>query len=182
MTSVRVWTLESNYNTETVKRLANKFTTDSQLGNLSIQIVSQKAFLKRKRKGKILSNPLRRATQSYLKKNNYVILFTDQDRPMSIHQQRQKTDSLINQIEQVASDRSFNGKVFHTRAVDELEAQLRRVTVAISDPKRAARIDYAEAKFRKLCASRGLDWDAMTELDRENFVDDLIHEDRECNT
>ena len=46
---------------------------------------------------------------------------------------------------------------------------------------RAARMDYAEAQFRQLCTSRGLDWDTMTEAERENFVDDLIHEDRECN-
>ena len=35
--------------------------------------------------------------------------------------------------------------------------------------------------LRQLCTDRGLDWDAMTEAERENFVDDLIHEDRECN-
>ena len=41
-------------------------------------------------------------------------------------------------------------------------------------------MDYAEAQLRKLCASRDLDWDAMNEEERERFVDDLIHEDREC--
>ncbi len=50
-----------------------------------------------------------------------------------------------------------------------------------AETSRAERMDYAEAQFRKLCASRGLDWDMMTEAERENFVDDLIHEDRECN-
>lgn len=50
-----------------------------------------------------------------------------------------------------------------------------------SDVSRAERMDYAEAQLRNLCASRELDWDAMTEAERENFVDDLIHEDRECN-
>ncbi len=48
------------------------------------------------------------------------------------------------------------------------------------DPKQAALMDYAEAQLRKLCVSRGLDWDAMNEEERERFVDDLIHEDREC--
>lgn len=46
---------------------------------------------------------------------------------------------------------------------------------------REARIDRAEAQFRQLCTDRGLDWDVMTEAERENFVDDLIHEDRECD-
>lgn len=50
-----------------------------------------------------------------------------------------------------------------------------------AEANQAARMDYAEAQFRKLCASRGLNWDTMPEVERENFVDDLIHEDRECN-
>lgn len=34
--------------------------------------------------------------------------------------------------------------------------------------------------MRRLCAERGLNWDAMTEEERESFVDDLIHEYRTC--
>ena len=44
-----------------------------------------------------------------------------------------------------------------------------------------ARMAAAEAQFRQLCADRGLNWDTMTESERENFVDDLVHEDRECS-
>ena len=65
--------------------------------------------------------------------------------------------------------------------VEALEERLWRARLRIEDPERAARMDSAEARFRELCASRGLDWDAMTETDREQFVDDLIHEDRECS-
>ena len=36
-------------------------------------------------------------------------------------------------------------------------------------------------RFDSLCQSRGLDWDAMTEVEREDFIDGLIHEDRECS-
>ncbi len=60
----------------------------------------------------------------------------------------------------------------------------REVLLALAEQaevNRTARMDYAEAQFRKLCASRGLNWDTMTEAKRENFVNDLIHEDRECN-
>ena len=60
----------------------------------------------------------------------------------------------------------------------------REVLLALAEQaevNRTARMDYAEAQFRKLCASRELNWDTMTEAERENFVDDLIHEDRECN-
>ena len=44
-----------------------------------------------------------------------------------------------------------------------------------------ARMAAAEAQFRQICAARGLNWDTMTEAERENFVDDLVHEDRECS-
>ena len=49
-----------------------------------------------------------------------------------------------------------------------------------TEDSQAELMDYAEAQLRDLCASRKLDWDAMTEADRENFVNDLIHEDRKC--
>ena len=59
----------------------------------------------------------------------------------------------------------------------ELKARLQTV----ADANRAALMTYGEEQARQLCASRGLDWDAMTEVEREDFVDDLIHEDRECS-
>jgi hypothetical protein len=39
------------------------------------------------------------------------------------------------------------------------------------------RMAYAESQLRQLCAERGLDWDAMSEEEREIFIDDLLHED-----
>lgn len=33
-----------------------------------------------------------------------------------------------------------------------------------------------ERDMRKLAAERGLNWDAMSEAEREAFVDDLLHE------
>ena len=43
------------------------------------------------------------------------------------------------------------------------------------------RMKYAESQVQQLCASRGLNWDTMTEEEREDFIDRLVHEDRECN-
>ncbi len=40
---------------------------------------------------------------------------------------------------------------------------------------------YAEGQLRRACAERGLDWDKMSEDQRETFVDDLVHEDRSCS-
>jgi len=38
-----------------------------------------------------------------------------------------------------------------------------------------------EHQMRRLCAERGLNWDSMTEEEREALVDDLIHEYRACD-
>jgi hypothetical protein len=45
---------------------------------------------------------------------------------------------------------------------------------------RADRMKYAEEQLRRQSAKRGLDWDDMSEEEREAFSDDLIHEDRSC--
>lgn len=36
--------------------------------------------------------------------------------------------------------------------------------------------NFAEQRLRTLAAERGLDWDTLSEAEREAFVDDLIHE------
>lgn len=46
--------------------------------------------------------------------------------------------------------------------------------------QRKARLEYAEEQLRQLCSQRGLNWDAMSEEEREVFIDDLVHEDRQC--
>jgi hypothetical protein len=40
---------------------------------------------------------------------------------------------------------------------------------------------YGEERVRIAVAQRGQNWDTMTEDEREVFIDDLIHEDRQCN-
>jgi len=49
-----------------------------------------------------------------------------------------------------------------------------------SQARREPRMDFAEEQLRRLCAERGLDWNAMTDEEREAFVDDLMHEDWSC--
>jgi hypothetical protein len=49
-----------------------------------------------------------------------------------------------------------------------------------SEGRRNTRMAYAEEQLRQLCARRGLNWDSMTEEQREALADDLIHEDRSC--
>src|ERR1017187_6899450 len=40
--------------------------------------------------------------------------------------------------------------------------------------QRAKRQQFAEGQLRQLCAARGLDWDGLSEAQREAFIDDLI--------
>ena len=42
---------------------------------------------------------------------------------------------------------------------------------------RAARLDFAEAQLRQLATSRGLTWDALTEDERQSFLESVIQED-----
>ncbi len=37
-------------------------------------------------------------------------------------------------------------------------------------------LDRGEQRMRQLSAERGLDWDSLSEDDRESLVDDLLHE------
>ena len=44
MPTIRIWTLESDYDAKAVKCLANKLVAHLQLGNLSIQASGKKAI------------------------------------------------------------------------------------------------------------------------------------------
>jgi hypothetical protein len=46
--------------------------------------------------------------------------------------------------------------------------------------QRKQRIEYSQEQLRRVSTERGLDWDKMSDAEREAFVDDLIHEDRPC--
>ena len=179
MSNVRIWTLESDYSAKIVKSLVDKLETPLQSGALSIRVSGKRALPKRDREGKPLRNALRTATQHCLKRGDCIIFVINKDRRTSIRRPQRKTP-LVKQVEQFVNDRRFSGKVFLAPSIQGLEASLRRVLPAIAETNQAALMDYAEAQLRKLSASRKLDWDAMTELERERFVDDLIHEDREC--
>jgi len=49
-------------------------------------------------------------------------------------------------------------------------------------PAWAALSAEGAAGARAAAAQRGRNWDAMTEQQREDFIDDLVHEDRACST
>jgi len=37
-------------------------------------------------------------------------------------------------------------------------------------------VDYGDQRIRALCEERGLDWDSLTEGERQQLIDDLLHE------
>jgi len=37
-------------------------------------------------------------------------------------------------------------------------------------------VDYGSQQIRTLCAERGLDWDGLTEDERQQLIDELLHE------
>ncbi|MFN8558778.1 MAG: hypothetical protein U0531_16050 [Dehalococcoidia bacterium] len=39
---------------------------------------------------------------------------------------------------------------------------------------------YAETQLRRIATERGLDWGVMSDGERLDMVDDMIHEDRQC--
>ena len=41
-------------------------------------------------------------------------------------------------------------------------------------------MQYAEGQLRRVSGERGLEWDKMSEDEREDFIDDLLHQDRPC--
>lgn len=43
--------------------------------------------------------------------------------------------------------------------------------------RRDERLRFGEAQLRRLGAERGLDWDRLSENQREEFVDQLLHEE-----
>ena len=51
---------------------------------------------------------------------------------------------------------------------------------AEASARREERMQFVESQIRRVCAERGLDWDKMSEDERESFINDLVHEDRPC--
>ena len=46
--------------------------------------------------------------------------------------------------------------------------------------RREERMQYAEGQLRRVSGEHGLEWDKMSEDQRQDFIDYLLHEDRPC--
>lgn len=111
MPSIRIWTLESDYDAKAVKCLANKLVAYRQLRPISIYTAGR-------RKPSI---KLREAIQNYLIQDDCVIIVIDRDGPRAHPHRLRSSSSLINQIKRIVNDPDFAGKVFLVEAIQELE-------------------------------------------------------------
>ena len=68
MPTVRIWSLELDYDAEAIKRLADELLTHLRIGNLSIKASDRNALPRRTRNRGASSNTLRKALQHYLSK------------------------------------------------------------------------------------------------------------------
>lgn len=58
-----------------------------------------------------------------------------------------------------------------------------KILFALAEGARARHdqlLNEGEVQMRRLAAERGLNWDSLDDDKRIEFVDDLIHEDRQC--
>lgn len=64
--------------------------------------------------------------------------------------------------------------------VKQLPAQQKRAVLLVlaeaAQARRDERMAYAEVQLRLRAAEHGLNWEALTEDEREAFIDDLLHE------
>ena len=117
MASIRIWTVESDYDAEALKSLADRLTTNLKLDDLSIQTVGSKAFLLSNGSDESLNGELKKAIRYYLGQDDYVIFLADSKGSVSARPCPQKAGALIEQIKQVVVDPDFAGKVFFALGV-----------------------------------------------------------------
>ncbi len=156
MASVRIWTLESDYDAKAVRSLAEKLAIHLQLDQLSIQVSGKGALPKPKKRGPPPHEILSRAVQNFLKQDDCVIFVIDSDGPMSKNQRRQQPNSLFNQIMQIVNDSSIDGRVYFAPAVHELESWLLIDCLGLSCCFAGKRSRYRENCRQKLSSHPSL--------------------------
>jgi hypothetical protein len=57
---------------------------------------------------------------------------------------------------------------------DAKRALVRELVPALNDLDDM--VDYGEQKMREICMQRGLNWDELTEAERERLIDEMLHE------
>lgn len=155
MSRVMIWALESDYDRETVKVLAEKLGKHLQLENISVRAAG-KTDIPRSLKGQADST-LKRAVERYLQEYACVIFVIDTDGPKALHERQQQQNSLINQVKRLVSDNKFSGRVHLAQARCELEAWLLIDCIGIC-------CYFAKNRFNQDCRTKILDISGFTNL------------------
>lgn len=124
MSGITIWALESDYDRDAVKCLAEKLIHYKSLPNISIRALGKSQIPKKIKGENDPAKALSRAVELYLKQDKCVIFVIDKDGVMSSHQRQKEPNSLINQVQRIVNDKDFRGRVHLALAVCELEAWL----------------------------------------------------------
>ena len=119
MISVRIWNLESDYDTKAVKFLENEFVKSRKFGDIAIQTTGRSALRKCHKKGAPLRESLKKAIQLSLAQDDYIIFVENPDQ-----QQDQKPSSLADELRRVVKDYNFSDKIFFTFDIQEFESPM----------------------------------------------------------
>jgi len=65
------------------------------------------------------------------------------------------------------------------KMVEQLSAPAKRAVLKrllVDDERWETMTTYGEAQIRMLCAERGLDWDLLEEAERQQLIDEMLHQ------
>ena len=79
----------------------------------------------------------------------------------------------------LSDDQVFN---LATQLSPERQAELLRRLITLQWPQWDDLSRFGEDRIRTVAAQRGLDWDAMSDDQRDALVNELVHEDRACGS
>lgn len=121
MSSIRIWTAESDYDEKAVKELVRKLANHLKV-DISILTAGHTAY---NRVAKT-SDQFEKAVEIYLNEKGCrcLIFVIDTDSYISLQQKRQHRNSIITKIENIVRSRKFSGRVYLAQAIQELEAWL----------------------------------------------------------
>ena len=122
MTSIRVWNLESDHDTQAVKFLEDKFVKFRQLGQLVIRTTGKSALRRCHKMGKPSSNHLSKAIRHYLNQDDYIIFLLNSEIPGSDYQGRGELKPVVNQLRRVTKIWNFSNKVIFAPEIQEFQS------------------------------------------------------------
>ena len=121
MTSIRVWNLESDHNTQAVKFLEDEFVRFRQTGQLAIRTAGRRALRKCHKRGDPLSSCLSKAIRHYLNQDDYIIFLVNREILGSDYQERRESNPLVNQLRRVTKVWNFSNKVIFGPEIQEFQ-------------------------------------------------------------